>query len=117
MNGVRRHALAVHPLVSMHAISLSDGSSIREYVTPAGIVFAVAWSTRFKPNLQALLGQHAASFDAAASAALRLPGIKRQVVLKHGDLVAHSAGHLNAFVGQAYLASLVPEGVHVEDLR
>jgi len=117
LHGMRRQALAVHALVTTHEITMSDGSSIREFVGPSGVVFAVAWSTRFKPNLQALLGQHAVSYNAAAADALRVPGIKRSVVLQRGDLVVHSAGHLTAFVGKAYLASQIPEGVRVDDLH
>ncbi len=102
---------------SSHVITLADGSSIREYTTAGGIVFAVAWSTRFKPDLTALLGQHATAYAAAASEAMKAPGIRRQVELRQGDLVVQSAGRLNAFVGKAWLRSLVPAGVDVDALR
>ena len=103
--------------VGSHEITLADGSSIREYVTPGGIVFAVAWSTRFKPDLAALLGQHAGAYAAAASEAMKAPGIRRHVELRQGDLVVQSGGRLNAFVGRAWLRSLVPEGVNIDALR
>jgi hypothetical protein len=115
--GVRRQAAALRPQVQTREIALADGSSIREFVSPSGVVFAVAWSTRFKPNLESLLGTHAAGYAAAASDAMRAPGIKRNVVLKSGDLVVHSTTHLNVFVGKAYLRSLVPNGVGVDELR
>ena len=115
--GQRRQAVALRVQVQSHEITLSDGSSIREFVAPNGIVFAVAWSTRFKPNLESLLGQHAATYASAARDALKTPGIKRSVVLQRDDLVVHSTGHLNSFTGKAYLHSLVPEGVRVDELR
>lgn len=120
-DGVRLKAThQVAPLsaqVGSHVITLADGSSIREYTNPGGIVFAVAWSTRFKPDLAALLGQHAVAYAAAASEAMKAPGIRRQVDLRQGDLVVQSAGRMNAFVGKAWLRSLVPEGVDIDALR
>ena len=117
LKGVRRQVMAPRIQVQTHEIAMADGSSIREYVSPGGIVFAVAWNTRFKPHLEALLGQHAASYAAAASDAMRTPGIKRNVVLQRDDLVVHSTVHLNSFVGKAYVRSLVPTGINVDDLR
>jgi hypothetical protein len=93
-----------------------DGSSIREYARPDGIVFAVAWSTRIKPDLPTLLGQHFQPF-AQAARQKAAPGMSRQIAVQQGDLVVHSAGHLNAFAGRAYVRSLVPEGVDVDALR
>jgi hypothetical protein len=96
---------------------MADGSSVREFVAPNGVVFGVAWSTRFKPNLEALLGSHAVDYVGAATEAARAPGIKRNAVLERGDLVVHSTVHLNSFVGKAYLKSLVPQGVRPDELR
>lgn len=117
MQGQRRQAQALPLQVQSHVITLADGSSVREYVSPSGIVFAVAWSTHFKPRLEMLLGQHAAGYTAAAHEASKKPGIQRHVRLTHGDLVVLSTAHLNAFVGKAYLRSLVPAGVNVDELR
>jgi hypothetical protein len=117
LKGLRRQSAVLRPQILTREIAMADGSSIREFVAPNGIVFAVAWSTRFKPNLESLLGTHAAGYAAAASEALRAPGIRRSVVLQRGDLVVHSTTHLNVFVGKAYLRSLVPQGVGVDELR
>lgn len=100
-----------------HDIRMSDGSSIRQYVGPDGVVFAVAWSTRLKPDLAALLGSHATEYAAAASEALKAPGMKRAIVLQRADLVIRSSSHLNNFVGLAYLRSRVPAGVQPDELR
>lgn len=117
LRGSRHAVVASSAQVRTHEITLADGSSIREFVTPGGIVFAVAWSTRFKPDLAALLGAHAASYTAAASEAMRAPGIRRHVELRRGDLVMHSTAHLNSHVGKAWLQSLVPDGVPLDALR
>jgi hypothetical protein len=117
LKATRHQVASLSTQVGSHVSTLADGSSILEYTNPGGIVFAVAWSTRFKPDLAALLGQHAAAYAAAASDAMKAPGIRRQVDLRQGDLVVQSAGRMNAFVGKAWLRSLVPEGVDVDALR
>jgi hypothetical protein len=77
----------------------------------------VAWSTRFKPRLDQLLGTHAGPYAAAARQALATPGIHQRFELDQDDLVVHASAHLNAHVGVAYLRSLVPAGVRIDDLR
>jgi hypothetical protein len=117
LHGVRLQAVATSAPVATHEITLADGSSIRQFVTPDGIVFAVAWSTRFKPDLNALLGVHAATYAQAASDAMKAAGIRRHAELRRGDLVVQSTAHLNAHVGRAWLQSLVPAGARLDALR
>ena len=101
----------------VHVLTLADGSAIREFVAPDGIVFAVAWSTRLKPRLDQLLGAQAARYAAAASAAMAAPGVRHAVSLSSADLVVQASAHLNAHTGLAYLRSRVPEGVRIDELR
>ena len=117
LRGARHAMMAERAPVQAHELTMADGSTIREFVSPSGVVFAVAWSTRFKPDLDLLLGAHAPAYAAAASEALRVPGIRRRVELHRGDLVVHSTAHLNAWVGRAWLQSLVPQGVDADVLR
>jgi len=105
------------PTVRQHVITLADGSVIREYVGANGLVFAVSWNTRFKPRLDALLGQYAPTYAAAASQAALAPGIRHSVAFAQGDLVVDATAHLNAHAGLAWLRSLVPAGVRIDDLR
>ena len=83
----------------------------------AGVVFAVAWSTRLKPRLAELLGSSAAAYSAAAARATAQRGIQRRIVLQEEDLVVDATSHLNSFVGIAYLRSQLPNGVSVDALR
>jgi hypothetical protein len=101
----------------VHEVTLPDGGAIRQFVAPDGTVFAVAWNTRLKPNLEILLGQRYADFQAAAAEVNKRPGIKRSLALRHRDVVVHSISHLNAFVGRAYAPSLVPGGVNLDEIR
>jgi Protein of unknown function (DUF2844) len=102
---------------SVHEIRMPDGSSIRQFVNAQGIVYAVAWSTRLKPDFAQLLGRHAADFDAGVSAVAQTPGIKRSAVVDRGDLVVVSAGRPGAFVGRAWLKSQLPQGTGSDAIR
>lgn len=117
LQGERRVVQATATRLQTHVITQADGSTIKEFVTPDGVVFAVAWSTRFKPRLETLLGAHATRYASAARAAMVTPGIRHGVTLSSGDLVVQASAHLNAHVGLAYLRSLVPDGVHIDELR
>ena len=116
--GTRRiEPAAANADVQVHVIVLADGSQVREFVGPAGIVFAVAWSTRFKPRLETLLGTYATTYADAAARSARGPGVRHAMTIAGDDLVVHAAAHLNAHVGLAYAPSLVPAGVRIDDLR
>jgi hypothetical protein len=103
--------------VSMHELRLADGSSIRQYANAQGIVFAVAWSTRSKPDFGQWLGRHAATFDAGVTEAARQPGLKRSAVVEQGDLVVQSFGRPGAFSGKAWLKSQLPGGLQTDAIR
>jgi hypothetical protein len=103
--------------MTTHEIRLQDGSGIKQYVNAAGVVFAVSWRTRLKPDLEALLGPQ---FSAHAETDSKVPGvagIKRQHSIRQPNLVVHQAGRMNAFAGLAYVPTLVPEGIDAEALR
>ncbi len=102
---------------AVHELRLADGSSIRQFINTQGIVYAVAWSTRVKPDFTQLLGRYAADFDAGAAMALRTPGIKRSAFVDRGDLVVQSGGRQGAFVGKAWLKSQLPAGTHADAIR
>jgi hypothetical protein len=112
-----RQAAASGLSSTVHEIRLADGSTIREFVNGRGIVYAVAWSTRVKPNFEQLLGPHAAAFDAEAVSAARQPGLKRSIGIDRDDLVVVSSGRPGAFVGRAWLKSQLPAGVLADAIR
>ncbi len=103
--------------MTTHEISLADGSSIREYVNPAGLVFAVSWHSRLKPRLETLLGAHYVAPGVNSNLAAGVSGVKRQQSLRHPNLVLHQSGRMNAFSGLAYVPTLVPPGVNADALR
>ena len=42
----------------MHEITADTGTVVREYVSPGGVVFAVAWEGQFPPDFEQLLGPY-----------------------------------------------------------
>ena len=100
-----------------HEISLPDGSIVKQYVNATGVVFAVAWRTRLKPDLNALLGS---SYSAPAGGSVARAGVasaRMQQLTRQPQLVVHQGGRMNAFAGLAYVPTLVPPGVDADALR
>src|SRR5512142_2493078 len=58
----------------------APGVTVREYVAPSGIVFAVAWSGLVSPDLKPLLGSYAADYETTLRATPRRPGRRSQEV-------------------------------------
>lgn len=102
---------------SVTETTLSSGTVVREYVSPAGIVFGLAWNGPRMPDLATLLGTYFTQFD-SSRAALRAanPG-RGPLDLELPGLVVHSSGHMGAFSGQAYLPQSLPAGVSAADIR
>src|SRR5579871_3075863 len=104
------HAAArVTGLVSydVHEIDSAVGTMVREYVTRAGVVFAVSWSGTMPPDLQQLLAQYFPTY-AAGIAALAHPGLHRSLRVVTPQLIVELTGHPRAYDGRAYLPALVP---------
>ena len=104
------------PGMITHEIKLQDGSGIKEYVNSSGVVFAVSWRTRLKPNLQTLLGAQYAMQIASTKSVLGVANSRAQQSVRLPNLVLHQAGRVNAFAGLAYVPALVPEGINAENL-
>lgn len=98
----------------VHEISLPSGTLVREFVTPSGAVFAVAWRGPTVPNLRQALGVY---FDSYVAAAKATPLKLRRVDIARTDLVVHATGHMRAFSGIAYVPQAIPSGVSVGELQ
>jgi hypothetical protein len=92
----------------------SDGVTIREYVLPSNVVFAVTWQGPVRPDMSALLGSYFPNFANANDGRPRGTG---PLVRHDGDFHIESAGHAGYFFGKAYLPRLVPARVQVKDLQ
>lgn len=99
---------------TVHEIQIPSGTTLREYVSPAGTVFAVAWQGPVMPDLRQALGSYFARYTDSASG--KQAG-HRHLAVRDADLVVQSNGHMRAFSGRAYLPQLLPQGISVEEIR
>jgi hypothetical protein len=87
---------------------------VREFLTPDGKVFGVAWQGPRAPDLHALLGAHFAEWrDAARS--------QPQHSLHHSEVrtssvVVEMGGPMGFVVGRAWAPNLVPDGVDARNV-
>ncbi len=100
---------------SVHELA-TGGSTVREYVGPGGVVFAVAWSGLAAPDLVPLLGSYAGEYRQAARAAPRVRGRRASRVVG-ADVVVERWGHMRDLHGRAYLPALLPPGVNVDAIE
>ncbi len=99
---------------TMHEIRAPSGTAVREFASPAGTVFGVAWSGPTMPDLRQVLGPYFDQYIAAAAAQRRRRG---PVLIEQPGLVVQSGGHMRAFVGKAYVPDAVPQGVALDEIR
>jgi len=111
----------------MHEIAATSGAKVREFVTPGGAVFGVAWEGQQPPDLQQLLGPYyqqakqARQAQVQASeqdAAVKTPRAHRApVAIQTPGLVVYEAGHVGSYHGAAFIPQLIPQGVQASDIR
>jgi uncharacterized protein DUF2844 len=99
---------------TVHELQSPSGTTVREFVSPAGTVFAVAWQGSTLPDLRQLLGAH---FDEYVAASATRRTRRSPVFIELPGLVVQSSGHLRAFTGRAYLPGALPPGVSSEEVR
>jgi hypothetical protein len=99
----------------MHEITAPAGNVVREYVSPAGAVFGVAWEGQFPPNFQQLLGPY---YQQAQQATSQQPRPRRApIAIETPGLVFQQTGHPRSFHGVAYIPQLLPSGVQASDIH
>jgi len=99
---------------SVHEMQTPSGTVIRQFVSPAGTVFAVTWRG-FPANLEQLLGSYFGEYVQAASRQTASRG--RSVHIDNGNLVVDSAGHMRSVVGRAFLRQKIPSGVSGDEIH
>ncbi len=92
---------------TVHEITAATGTVVREFVSPGGVVFGVAWQGQFVPNLQQLLGPY---YNQAVQATPQRQG-RRPLNVETQGLVVRQSGHMRSFHGVAYIPQLVPPSV------
>ena len=101
---------------SIHEIT-SSTSLVREYVSPAQLVFGVSWRGQFVPDLSQLLGAYFPQYSAAVKAQKATYVGRRPLNIRQPGLVVQTGGHMGAFFGRAYVPGMLPHAVTAEDIQ
>lgn len=104
---------------SVEEITTPSGR-VREYVSPAGVVFAVSWNGSSMPNLQQAFGTYFTRFQAAVQARrAQQPAFRGHghLEIRTPSLVVHAMGHMRQYFGVAYVPSLMPANLSLSDLH
>jgi len=106
-----QHVMVAKVGYNLHQITRPDGSVIKEFASPAGVVFGISWQGHFVPNLQQLLGTYMTNFQQGQ----RVQVVRRRAITIEGDnFVFSSMGHMRSFRGRAYVPGLVPASLTAE---
>jgi len=94
----------------------SGSTTVREYISPAGVVFGVAWNGLVRPDLTQLLGSYSNEYHEALH---RIPHNRGRspVDVKTSRVMVQQWGHMRNLQGRAYVPSLIPPGVGVDEIR
>ncbi len=96
---------------------LQVGSTlVREYVSPSGIVFAVAWNGLSQPDLLPLLGSYRGEYVDARRKATVHAG-RRHQTLEADHVTVETWGHMRDLHGRAYVAALLPPGIDLHEIQ
>jgi hypothetical protein len=99
---------------TVHEIQTSQGTLVREYVAPSGVVFAVSWRGPKMPDLRQTLGNYFTQFTDAPRP---VHPNHAHFAISEPNLVLQSSGHMRAYFGRAYDPQLLPANVPVTDIQ
>ena len=102
---------------TLHQIQAATGVAVKEYVSPAGKVFAVTWQGPVHPDLRQVLGAYYDQYVQAVQAQRAQRRGRGPLQIQQSGLVIQVMGHARSFRGRAYVPQMVPAGVQVEDIR
>jgi hypothetical protein len=113
MNAARR-AMPPAQHYTVHEIQTPEGTAVREYLSQGGKVFAVAWNGPQMPDLKQLFGNYYVTVQDAAKSRRTGHG---PLHVELPELVVQSGGHMRSFFGRAYLPLMLPNNVHVDEIK
>jgi hypothetical protein len=102
---------------TVHEIQAATGTVVREYLSPEGKVFALAWNGPRLPDLRQVLGSYFEQYRAAVQSQSGPRMARRPVMINQPGLVVQIGGHVGAFSGRAYVPEMLPSGVRAEDIQ
>ncbi len=105
----------IHDAFTVRSVQ-SDTTSVREFISPSGIVFAVVWNGISHPDLSILLGSYNDEYQRALKSEARIHG-RRSRSIRRDRVVVEHWGHMRNLSGRAYDPTLIPGGVSLEDIQ
>jgi hypothetical protein len=115
LSAVQR-ATTTHKAYTVHEFA-SDATTVREYVSPSGIVFGIAWNGLAYPDLRPLLGPYDREYRAALRQEPRKPGLRRYHAVRTDGVVVEKWGNMRNLQGRAYAPALIPPGVSIDEIK
>jgi hypothetical protein len=110
-----RGATMVRDGYTVHEVS-SGATLLREYVSPSGIVFAIAWNGLTHPDLALLLGTYAGEYENALERTPRKRG-QKALRVQADRVIVEKWGRMRNLQGRAYAPHLIPPGVSIDAIR
>lgn len=101
----------------VHEMRAPNNLVVREFVSPAGKVFGVAWQGTTRPDMQQLLGSYFDQFTQAAQAQKTQRKSHGPLSINEPGLVVQMSGHGRWFVGRAYVPQMLPTGMKAEEVQ
>jgi len=95
---------------------ISDSVSVREYISPSGVVFGIAWNGLTHPDLTLLLGAYTGEYQEALKQTPRKYG-RRFSQVRTDRVVVEKWGHMRHLQGRAYAPALIPSGVSIDEIK
>ena len=93
----------------------SAAVTLREYISPAGIVFAIAWNGMVHPDLKPLLGSYSGDYESAQRRTRQEHGLRQRKV-NANKVVVETWGHMRDLQGRSYAPDLIPGGVTIDEI-
>jgi hypothetical protein len=94
----------------------SGANVLREYISPSGVVFAIAWNGVSHPDLTSQLGTYAGEYQKALRKTTGQKG-KRHMQVKAERVIVEKWGHMRNMQGRAYIPALLPSGVRIDEIK
>lgn len=101
---------------SVHAMQSPGGTTVKEFASPDGNVFAVSWQGQFPPQMQQILGSYFNQYEAALQARPQRYG-HRPLNIQQSGLVIQTGGQMRNYFGRAYIPDMLPSGVKADEIK
>ncbi|MEM5389259.1 DUF2844 domain-containing protein [Paraburkholderia phymatum] len=95
----------------------AGGTTINEYATNDGYVFAYTWQGPTMPDLTRMLGRYADPYRTKAAAQLGEMSHLHASRVEQPAVIVESGGQMRSYVGRAWLPAAVPSGISLADLH